>query len=324
MAENIHDNFFRESFSNPVLVAELLRLYLPVPLVEALDLDHLQLEKDTFVDEELRKHLSDLLCLVPLKAGGHVFIYFLVEHKSWPDRFVALQLLRYMVRIWEQMPKTRGAKLPVIFPLVFYHGQRPWRVERRFSALFDQAAWQLARDFVPDYLYFLLDVSPNSETPINGDEQLEALLLTMRGVFDERSMDWLERVIRLLNDEPQLVEQMVKIFDYLVKAGRTDKMEVEQMYQQVQTDERKRRKVRRGFLESYFDEGKEAGLAEGLAKGALVVLQELLVERCGPLGTQLPRRLQRLSHEQIKEMIKATIYFQSRKDATDWLKQCGL
>ncbi|MDZ7664871.1 MAG: Rpn family recombination-promoting nuclease/putative transposase [Desulfotignum sp.] len=35
-----------------------------------------------------------------LKDGSQGFIYVLFEHKSYYDRFVHLQLLEYMVKIW--------------------------------------------------------------------------------------------------------------------------------------------------------------------------------------------------------------------------------
>ena len=82
--ENIHDKFFRETFAEPVMAAEFLRHYLPPDLAAALDLDRLEVLKESFVDEEFKEHFSDLLCRVPLKTGSAVFIYILIEHKSSP------------------------------------------------------------------------------------------------------------------------------------------------------------------------------------------------------------------------------------------------
>ena len=46
----------------------------------------------------MQAHQTDLLYRVRLANGGQAYIYFLFEHKSYPDPLVALQLLRYMVR----------------------------------------------------------------------------------------------------------------------------------------------------------------------------------------------------------------------------------
>ncbi len=52
---NPHDRYFREVFSNPDIVRDLLSNYLPAAVTQALDLTTLTLEQDSFVDEELRQ-----------------------------------------------------------------------------------------------------------------------------------------------------------------------------------------------------------------------------------------------------------------------------
>ncbi len=89
--ENLHDKFFRETFAQPALLTDFLRNYLPPTLAEALDWRQpVEVRNDTFVDEELREHFSDLLCRVNLKEGAALFVYVLIEHKSRPAPWVAL------------------------------------------------------------------------------------------------------------------------------------------------------------------------------------------------------------------------------------------
>ncbi|MFM7516001.1 MAG: Rpn family recombination-promoting nuclease/putative transposase [Pirellula sp.] len=45
---------------------DLIQTHLPSDLVSALDLDSLELQKDSFIDEELRESYSDLLYSVQL------------------------------------------------------------------------------------------------------------------------------------------------------------------------------------------------------------------------------------------------------------------
>ncbi len=67
-----------------------------------LDVSSVSAVPRTFVDPELRAHLADVIFRVALRGGGEAFVYVLIEHKSHPDRWVAFQLLRYVVRLWEQ------------------------------------------------------------------------------------------------------------------------------------------------------------------------------------------------------------------------------
>jgi predicted transposase/invertase (TIGR01784 family) len=120
---NPHDRFFKETFSQPEIAADFLANHLPAPVAAVLDLDPaaLELVRGSFVDRALRPHFSDLLYRVRLQDGQPVFVYLLFEHKSFADPWVAFQLLRYMVRIWEQS-RRRDPQAPLvpIIPIVVY------------------------------------------------------------------------------------------------------------------------------------------------------------------------------------------------------------
>jgi predicted transposase/invertase (TIGR01784 family) len=98
-----HDSFFKETFGRPEVAADFLQNYLPASVAALLQLDRLTPQRETFIDPDLQEHFSDLLYQAPLRDGEQANVYILFEHKSYPDRLVAFQLLRYMVRIWEMM-----------------------------------------------------------------------------------------------------------------------------------------------------------------------------------------------------------------------------
>jgi predicted transposase/invertase (TIGR01784 family) len=124
-----HNNLFHYALSHAQAARDLMQTHLPVDLVAALDLDSLELQKDTFVDEELRESYSDLLYSVQFVdqdgQRGQGQVYLLLEHKSQSDPMTCFQLLRYIVRIWEQRQRS-GQTLCPVFPLVIYHGQEAW------------------------------------------------------------------------------------------------------------------------------------------------------------------------------------------------------
>ena len=86
---NPHDTFFRAAFARPEVSSPFFQRYLPPGALAHLDLDTLSLEKDSFIDERLRKHRADLLFSVKGQAGQPVLIYLLLEHKSYQDRWTA-------------------------------------------------------------------------------------------------------------------------------------------------------------------------------------------------------------------------------------------
>jgi hypothetical protein len=98
-----HNNFFHYALSHVEAARDLIQTHLPADLVQVLDLESLELQKDSFVDDELRDSYSDLLYSVKLAdhegrpAEGQV--YLLLEHKSQSDPMTCFQLLRYIVRM---------------------------------------------------------------------------------------------------------------------------------------------------------------------------------------------------------------------------------
>ncbi len=114
-----HDEFFSYVFSDPENARDFLKENLPAEALSLLNLDTIRISKESFVDEELRSHQSDILIEAALCSPGEpAFIYILVEHKAYPDKWALLQLLSYPVKIWKG---KRGKKLPVIIPVIFYH-----------------------------------------------------------------------------------------------------------------------------------------------------------------------------------------------------------
>lgn len=133
---NPHDHFFKESFSRPEVAHSFFENYLPASVLNILDLNTLVLQKDSFIDPDLSEHFSDLLYQADTRDGRSVFVYLLLEHKSDPERWTPVQLLGYLLRIMEQTIRQKTRQLPVVVPLVVYHGQRRWRVATDFADLF--------------------------------------------------------------------------------------------------------------------------------------------------------------------------------------------
>jgi predicted transposase/invertase (TIGR01784 family) len=126
--QNPHDKFFKETFSSPLVVRDFIKNYLPAPILKMVDLDELEIQNGSHVDEELSEVFSDVLFKTKINERDG-YLYFLFEHKSYPDRMVALQLLTYMVRIWNQkVNKENETHIPVIIPLVICHGRTGWKI----------------------------------------------------------------------------------------------------------------------------------------------------------------------------------------------------
>ncbi|MFY0578142.1 Rpn family recombination-promoting nuclease/putative transposase [Cystobacter fuscus] len=119
-----HDLFARYTFGRPERAEAELRAILPAQVVSAVDWSSLRLEPGSVVDPELRETESDLLFTARLRTGRPLLLYVLLEHQSTVDRWMALRMLRYVVRQVERWRQEHPecSRLPVILPLVMYHG----------------------------------------------------------------------------------------------------------------------------------------------------------------------------------------------------------
>jgi predicted transposase/invertase (TIGR01784 family) len=177
---NPHDAFFKQVLAQPEIAADLLRNNLPAALVELTDWSQLELQKDTFIDPDLQAQYSDLLYRAPLRTGQGLFLYLLFEHKSQPEPYTRLQLLGYMLRIWEQ-EQRESRKISPIVPLVVYHGRRKWRYARNFAALFK--APQAVRKYLPAFEHELLDLSAMPDEAIRGEVTVRVVQLVLKHIF---------------------------------------------------------------------------------------------------------------------------------------------
>ena len=117
---------FRKTLINRENAISVLQHYLPNAVLDLIDLESLEISKDSFIEKELSDYYSDILYKVILK-GHPGFVYVLFEHKSYHDRYVHLQLLEYILKIWRlfknQQKKGKQPGLPVVIPLF----NLPWK-----------------------------------------------------------------------------------------------------------------------------------------------------------------------------------------------------
>ena len=303
--KNIHDTLFRETMSQKELASDFLQNYLPETVTHHLRLDTLAICKDTFVDQKQDEHYSDLLYKVTLTNDQSGYVYFLFEHKSYHDRFVALQVLRYILEIWElfrkQNPKTND--LPLIIPVVVYHGLQK-RTSLHISELVDLPDPEL-KTYLPDFEMAFYDFSPDSEQEIKGLITLRLVLScfqaknrpkalrNVRDIFkllntldeNETSLRWMEVIFRYLLQTMDISEEnMQKIVHQTLSSGKEDTI----MTLAEQLESKGMRK------------GMQKGIQKGRMEGRNAILNTLFRKRFGDLlDPYIQEKLRNASPEQL-------------------------
>jgi len=182
----------------------------------------IEIVKESFIEKELKEYFSDLLYKVSL-AESPAYLYMLFEHKSYPDRLTALQVLEYMVKIWRLHLKQNPGKglLPLIISLVVYHGTEPWRSGTRLTDLLTGPKEALT-DYIPDFQFLLYDLTRYGDEDIKGMIVSRVGLLVMKHIFREDLPDVLKRGMELLtelSDTTRALDYVETIIRYVINAS---------------------------------------------------------------------------------------------------------
>jgi len=210
-----HDKLFRETWSDLASARSFLQNYLPGKVLDVARLDTLEICKDSFIEPDLKDYYSDMLYRVEFGESPG-YIYFLFEHKSFPDRNIHLQLLEYMVKIWRLGQKQGGfGKLSIVVPLVLYHGRSKWRINENFLSGFNGPVESLV-EYIPDFRYVLYDLSEYSDDEIKGTVMARVTMLLLKHVFEPDLADRLPDIFSLLK-ELSKKKTGLQYFESLVK-----------------------------------------------------------------------------------------------------------
>lgn len=297
---NPHDAFFKQYLSHPQVATDFLRHHLPAAVVQQVDLAHLHLIKDTFVDEKLRSHFSDLIYRSQTKDQTPLALALLFEHKSYPDEWVDFQVLRYLVNFWQQeldeiiaerakaedprnLPKRR--QTPILVLLV-YHGKAEWKVSLRFArhlaGLSDPNA-DLAKalaPYIPDFQPHFVNLTAMSDEEIRGEMMTRLFMLVLKHIFEQDLGGRLDEILAMVAhvmSQPSGMEMVVALLRYLSRAGV--KLRKEEVVEKlVELLPKEGGVLMQTMAEEWIEEGKTIGLREGEKRGEIKVLRRMILQ----------------------------------------------
>ncbi len=183
-----HDALYHRFFSDPAVVAQLLREFVAGPWLDGLDLDGIERLNTKFHADTGGRRESDLVWRIPRRDGGDAYVMLLLEFQSTPDPRMALRMLVYAGLLWQQLVREQrllpDGRLPPILPVVLYNGDPRWRapVELRDLIGLPEASplWQ----WQPGLRYHAIDEGDFSAGDLAGREGLPALLFRLENSPD--------------------------------------------------------------------------------------------------------------------------------------------
>ena len=295
-----HDEFFKQTFSNSRIAGAYIRTFLDAQLVKALNLQELTLEKTSYISKQLKPFFSDIVYSCPFR-DTEVKLAFLFEHKSGVVPYPHVQLLRYILEVWENSVKKQK-ELQIVVPMLFYHGEEKWEY-RPMTEYFGKVG-EMFNKYVPLFDFEFLNISMWSDERIIALEEafLINALLVFKHIWDEEYVQRnINRLFVLLDRVPDREERtnfIESIFVYLLRSSVFSEVNLLDMIDNVQES------YREGAMSAY-DRLVETGRVEGKAEGDLLRLK-IAVENMRKEGFEVEQmaRLLSVAEERIHEIIK--------------------
>ncbi len=284
----LHDSSYEKLFSNKEIFRQLLNSFVAEDWVKALDFSQCELIKSAFISKKYKKTFSDLLYKVKLR-GRDFYIVVLLEFKSTPAWFVAVQMAGYILDFYRHLidSEKRLRRLPPVFPLLLYNGRRRWTSPSNLSELVDNAS--LLGDYGLQFKYFPIIERAFSPELLQRLGNIVSTLFLAETHYDPVVVT---RELKKLSDTAKDRQALSLFFNWFTqmflhgRIAETDYSKLEQVYQSneefsmlLEAIQKEKNQIRA--------RGKQQGKREGKREGKLEIAR-MMLESGEPL-TQVAR-----------------------------------
>lgn len=193
---------------------------------------------------------SDIVKKVKLKNSEMPFyLISLIEHKSSVEYNVVMQILRYMVYIWEDyekeceikqkgISKNKDFKYPPILPIIFYNGSKNWTASLQLNERIYFS--DILTEYIPDYRCMLIPIQKYSNSKIIEKKDELSLLMLINKLSEAADFKKLEKEIPpeylqdiTANTPEYLLNIMVEVIRGLLSKLNLPREEVDVFVEQV-------------------------------------------------------------------------------------------
>jgi hypothetical protein len=296
-----HDALYHRLFSDPRMVAQLLRDFVAGPWLDDLDLDRMErLNAKRHADTGERRE-GDMVWRIPRRGGGETYLVLLLEFQSTSDPWMALRVLVYAGLLWQHLIRENrllpDGRLPPILPVVLYNGDSPWAARLALHDLIglpgDSPLWR----WQPAMSYYMVDESRFDDADLARRDTLPALLFRLETTQQpDRVVMLADAVVAWFAAHPEFAT-LRSAFAALLSSlmGPLDPaVRVPEELSEVRAMLATRAET---WKQQWLTEGRQEGRQEGEA----ALLLRLLERRFGPLPVRVRDQVAAASTAELEE-----------------------
>ena len=279
---SMQDAAYKNLFSHPRMVEDLLRGFAARGWSERPDFSTLERLSAEFVSDDLRQRRGDGLWRVRFRDATWLYLIVQLEFQSTVDRYMAVRMLVYTGLLYQDLVR-RGelgpnGELPPVLPVVLYNGPSRWTAAEDVAALIAPAGEAMAC-YQPSYRYFLLDERVQGEDDLPRRNLVSALI----ALENSRSSADLKRALGALYDwlrgpgEPEIRRSFR---EWIERAGARRIFGSEGELS-VQTSEEVNTMLAERVEEwtrEWVEKGREQGIEQGVEQGIEQGIEQGLAE----------------------------------------------
>lgn len=288
-----HDRYFRSVMTDMQVARDFFQHYLPEKIKNLVDLDSLKLCKGSYIDENLKLGIADILYSVNIQQQS-AYLYLLVEHQSNADPLMAFRIFKYICDIMDNhQNKTKEKILPLVVPMVFYHGNKLYPHSTDILDLFgDNKALAEEFQFKP---FRLIDMNTIPDEEIRRHQwsgimefvmkhiharqflkSLEGIKLQLKILDELGANKYIITTINYCYEAAEIPDE--KVFVELFKDSLTPKTQGEIMTLAERLERKGREEGMKAGMQAGLEKGRYEGKREGKLEGKLEGQQESKLE----------------------------------------------
>ncbi len=272
-----HDALIRKALENPLVAKEFFEMHLPKEIKAMFSSHTLKMEKESFVEADLKHSISDIIFSAKFK-GNTGYLWILLEHQSTTDHFMAFRLFKYMTDIAARHltlnPKSKH--LPFVYPLVFYNGTKKYNAPRNIWDLCQHK--ELMQDiWTKDHQVVNVHDIPDDE--LKQKAWAGVLQFFMKHIHERDLLKRWYEVADLLPEFAKLnigIDYLELILTYtLIKIEKSDKIKLEKILKS-RLNNQQGEKLMTSLAQHWKEEGVQQGMQIGAAKRTMEVAKNML------------------------------------------------
>jgi hypothetical protein len=278
-----HDALYHRFFSEPAMVAQLLREFAAGPWLDGLDLEGLERLNTKFHADSGERREGDLVWRIPRRDGGDAYVMLLLEFQSTPDPWMALRLLVYAGLLWQHLVREQrllpDGRLPPILPIVLYNGDARWRAAVDLRALIGLPEGHALWRWQPVMRYHVIDEGAFDMGDLAERDGLPALLFRLENTAaPEQLVDVADAILAWFGRHPGFQAARTVLVELLSAAVGPlgPGVRVPEAMKEV-------RNMLQTRVEQWIEQWKQEGRLEGEQRGEAALLLRLLQRRFGVL-----------------------------------------